>query len=126
MKNILVSVLIFLIMLFSINHSTNYLNTTCGKLIKSSDTMEDIILKENWSKGYKMSREILDEWKNEYRKLSVFVHHAQIDDINNEFLQLTQYIKCKDKTESLAKIHLIKFYLNNIIDQQKINIQNIF
>lgn len=126
MKNILVSILIFLVMLFSINHSTKYLNTTCRQLIKLSDTMEEIVHDGNWNKAYDLSTTLLDKWKNEYRTLSIFVHHAEIDNINSEFLQLTQYTKCRDKTESLSKIHLIKFYLNNIIEEQKINIQNIF
>lgn len=126
MKNILISILIFVIMVFAICFSAKYLDNTCDELLKLNNTMEKTVLKGNWDNAYKMSVSILNKWENEYSKLSIFVHHAQIDDLNNEFLQLTQYTKCKDTTESLSKIHIIKFYLNNIIEQQKINIQNIF
>ncbi|MFD3155822.1 DUF4363 family protein [Haloimpatiens sp. FM7330] len=126
MKNIITSFIIFIIMITGIFFSSKHLTNVSNQLLKQTNSLETIVTNEKWEDAYKMSISLLNKWKKEHRKLSVFVHHEEIDDINNELLQLTQYVKCKDKSESLAKIHVIKFFVNNIIELEKVNLQNIF
>ncbi|WP_035292084.1 DUF4363 family protein [Clostridium sp. KNHs214] len=126
MKNIVISFIIFILMIFGIAFSTRYMTSVCNNLLQKNAKLEQIVEEEAWEHGYNDSVKLLNAWEKEYDKLTVFVHHEKIDAINNELLQLTQYVQCKDKSESLAKIHVVKTYLKNIIDSEKINIQNIF
>lgn len=113
-------------MVFGMIYSTRYMTSVCNNLLDKNSKLEKIIKAESWDNGYNTSVNLLNTWEKEYDKLTIFVHHEKIDAINNELLQLTQYVKCHDKSESLAKIHVIKTYLKNIIDSEKINMQNIF
>jgi len=126
MKNLLISVVIFLTMITAIFFSTTYLSRTCANLIKTTATLEAQITNEKWEDAYNTSMELTSKWMDYCTKLSIFVDHEEIDNIDNELWKLSQYTKCKNKDESLAGVHVIKFFINHITNMEKINLQNIF
>ncbi|MBU5591387.1 DUF4363 family protein [Clostridium sp. MSJ-4] len=108
-------------MIFSIN----YLNKTCDSLRDTCDKLEESISNENWDNSYEDSLKFLDDIQKNSKLISIFIDHEELDNISNELYKLTQYIKGESKEESLASLHVIKFYLNHVQELQKINIQNI-
>lgn len=106
--------------------SLYYLNSVCTKMEKSCNKLEDLINNKDWERAYDDSNKLLEEWEKYSRIIPIFANHAELDTLNNEMLRLTQYAKYKNPEESLASLHVIKFYLDNTIKLQKINIQNIF
>lgn len=126
MKNIITSFVIFIAIMLSAIFSIRYLNGVCIKLEGLSMQIENNIQSNEWNKAYNNSLKFLNEWDKYSKKVSVFTHHAEIDNINNELWKLTQYTKEKNKDESLASAHVIKFYLKHIVEMEKVNLQNIF
>lgn len=125
MKNVLSSFILLVIMLIFMFFSVKYLGKTCYTLTSDASTLEAQISKESWDKAYKTSLKFMKDWKEDSKLVSIFVHHQEIDDINNEVWKLTQHVKCENKDEALASIHAIKFLISHIIDLEKINIQNL-
>ena len=68
----------------------------------------------------------LEEWKKDSKVISAYINHFHLEAINDQVLKLTQYVKVKDKSESLAVVHEIKFFLKAILSMEKITIDNIF
>lgn len=126
MKGIVASFIIFIGVLVGIGFSVNYVNTTCSNLLSKNNQLENIVKQDNWENGYNKSVKLLEEWQKKYKVLSVFIHHQKIDTINNELLELTQYVKFKQKAEALSKIHVVKSNLKNIMQAEEITVQNIF
>ena len=125
MKNIVISLILFIALIFGVFISLNYLSTMCNDLVKKSDTIEEQIAKENWQEAYNSSMKLTDDWKEHCDTISFFVHHQEIDNIDNELWKLSQYTKCRNKDESLASIHVVKFYINHIKNLENVTIQNI-
>lgn len=125
MKNFTISLCMFLIMLILIFISIKKINTFCENYILETKKLENLLNEERWDSAYNMSVEFVEDWKESSKFISIFVHHQEIDNINNALLELTQYIKFEDKTEALAKVHFIKFILTHLIDLEKITLQNI-
>jgi len=125
MKNIVISLILFIALIFGVFISLNYLSTMCNDLVKKSDTIEEQIAKENWQEAYNSSMKLTDDWKEHCDTISFFVHHQEIDNIDNELWKLSQYTKCRNKDESLASIHVVKFYINHIKNLENVSIQNI-
>lgn len=96
------------------------------KFTKMTDELETSITDDDWNKSYKTSLIFFDDWQKYSDKISIFVHHAEIDNINMELWKLTQYVKEKNKDESLASVHVLKFLLEHIANMEKVNLQNIF
>ncbi|MDW8800712.1 DUF4363 family protein [Clostridium sp. A1-XYC3] len=126
MKGVIISISIFFVMLIGIFFSINYLNKVCTKLDNLNKEIEISIENKSWTKAYDNSIKFLNQWDNYSRKISIFVNHAEIDNINSELWKLTQYTKCKAEEEALASSHVIKFLLEHIVNLEKVNAENIF
>lgn len=126
MKSIFYSSIVFLLLIISINFSIKYINNICMKYLKITYALEEIVQKEDWKGAYDLSCNFVTNWNTDSPKLSVFIHHGDVDEISTELLKLTQYTKNQNKDESLPNIHVIKLLLKHIINSEKINFQNIF
>lgn len=126
MKKIVISVSVFLIMISGMVYSISYLSKVTKNLVSLGDTLEKQVEKEQWKEAYKSSMELTEKWKKYCTILSIYVHHAEVDNIDNELWKLSQYTKTENKDESLASIHVVKFFFNHISSMEKINIQNLF
>lgn len=126
MKNIYSSFIIFLALVIAIVFSLKYLNKTCEKFEVASKNLEDYISSEAWEDAYTASYEFLNQWQDTYKTMSIIVHHSELDPINSEAYRMIQFVKCKNKDESMASVHTIKLLIMHIKDSEKINFQNIF
>lgn len=126
MKNIIASFALFITVMLIVVFSINYLETVCTKLEGLDVQIENNIKNDEWNKAYNNSIKFLNEWHDYSKTVSIFTHHAEIDNINMELWKLTQYTKCQTKDESLASAHVVKLLLNHIVEMEKVNSQNIF
>jgi hypothetical protein len=126
MRNVLISCVIFVVMVAIMFFSLNYLNDVCTKFREESNQLEDLIKNSEWDKAAESANDMLERWKRQSRIIPMFVNHAEVDNLTNELLRLTQFVECKTADESLASTHVVKFWLDNIRSLQKINFENIF
>lgn len=126
MRNVVISLLIFVIMIITMSFSIKYLNKASQNLGELNDEIEENIIADNWDKAYKTSLEFANKWEDYSEKIKLFADHQEIDNIEMELRKLPQYIKEKTKDESLASVHVLKFLLNHIAELEKVKIKNIF
>ena len=126
MKNMIISFSLFVVMILSMSFSIGYLNKTCKSLLECCDKLEEDISDERWNNIYEDSVDFLHKVQKDSKTLSIFIDHQELDNMSNELYKFTQYTKWENKEESLASLHVVKFYLNHIQELQKINVQNIF
>lgn len=126
MKNVVISLILFIVMIVGITFSLKYLNKASHDLGNLSDEIEQSITDNNWDKAYKSSIEYTEKWKDYAKKIKLFLDHQEMDKIETELWKLPQYIKEETKDESLATVHVLKFLVDHISELEKVNIQNIF
>ncbi|BDR71471.1 hypothetical protein K144316041_01790 [Clostridium tetani] len=125
MKNVFISFLIFVSMLFSIIFSVNYLNKIYSNMNSLNLQLESYIIAEDWENSHNIIDTIDTTWSNYSGKLFMFVNHQEIDSISSELKKLSQYILCKNKDESLASLHSVNFFLKHIVHLEEISLENI-
>ncbi len=126
MKSVYISVALFVSMLLSLIFSITYLNKTCNNLIKIDNSISKSINNEAWVNADEYSKAFNKKWSKTSNEISIFVDHKEMDNINNELCKLTQFIKCRNKDESLASSYTIGFFINHIKKMEKVTFQNIF
>lgn len=126
MRNIIISVAVFLAMIIAIFFSIGYLNRISSNLQTLNDDLEQYISEEKWDKAYKTSMDFTNQWEKRSKVIKLFVNHQEIDNIEMELWKLPQYVKENTKDEALASVHVLKFLLKHISNLEKVNIQNIF
>ncbi|CDI48402.1 hypothetical protein BN906_00365 [Clostridium tetani 12124569] len=125
MKNVFISFLIFVSMLFPIIFSVNYLNQIYSNINSLNLQLESYVIAEDWENSHKIINTIDTTWSDYSSKLFMFVNHQEIDIISSELKKLSQYILCKNKDESLASLHSVNFFLKHIVHLEEISIENI-
>lgn len=125
MKNVVISLILFTIMVIGIAFSLNYLRKVTDDLGRLNDEIEQNITDSNWDKAYESSIKYTEKWNDYSEKLKLFVDHQEMDKIETELWRLLQYIKEKSKEESLASIFVLKYLVDHISELEKVNIQNI-
>lgn len=126
MKNVLFSAVLFISILgFSI-FSIAHVNKVCNSMLSINSKIENAVKSSSWKEAEKNLNTFSKEWYNHSNTLSVYVHHAETDDISMEVERLSQAIKYKDAKDSMESAHTLEFLINHIRDLEKINIQNIF
>ena len=126
MRNAYISFCLFLIMIIAIFFSINVINQRCNHLQDLNSTLESYILKEDYKAAYNLSLDYIDLWKRDSKFLTLYIHHEDLDHVDNEVLKLTQYIKIRDKSEALATVHVMKYLVDHIKAHEKVSISNIF
>jgi hypothetical protein len=126
MKNVYLAFSIFIIMIIGIFFSIIVINRSCDHLQNLNSTLESYILKENYKAAYNLSLDYIDQWKSDSKFLTLYIHHEDLDHVDNEVLKLTQYIKIRDRSEALATVHAMKYLIDHIKSNEKVSISNIF
>ncbi|ERI92603.1 hypothetical protein HMPREF1982_02212 [Clostridiales bacterium oral taxon 876 str. F0540] len=126
MRNIIISVAVFLVMITGMFLSISYLNRTSANLQTLNDNLEQYISEDKWDKAYKASMDFTNQWEKHSKLIKLFVNHQEIDNVEMELWKLPQYVKEESKDEALASVHVLKFLLKHISNLEKVTIQNIF
>ena len=101
MKNSLISIFIFLVLISFLFYSDMKFKNLCTETIFSRLDEQNIIP-------------------------SIYINHLDYDVLLNEALKLTVYIEEDDMSEASASLHLLKFAAQHIKDLQVPDLKNIF
>lgn len=126
MKNIFMTLFLFIGVILICFFSVRYLNNISNKVYAENTSIKKYIQSENWAKANNKSKEMSNQWHIYSNNCSVFVNHTLIDDLSLEEHKLEAYIKTKDKEEALASSESIEFLLERIKKLETINLQNLF
>jgi len=126
MRNLLIAVSLFTVMIIGIFLSVNVINRSCSHLQILNSSLENFIIEENYKSAYDLSLTYKAEWEKTSKFLTLNIHHEDIDHIDSEILKLTQYIKLKDRSEGLATVYVMKYLVDHIMSHEKVSIANIF
>ncbi|WP_027309242.1 DUF4363 family protein [Caloramator sp. ALD01] len=104
----------------------NFLNNTSYSLLNSIRVIQLNIEHDNWDVSYNEIMKLKSEWEKDKKIWSALIHHDEIDKISENMELLIEYIKAKDKTNSLSHIAVLKNYIEHIPELDKLSLQNIF
>lgn len=104
----------------------NFLNNTSYSLLNSIYVIQFNIEYDNWDVSYNEIVKLKSEWEKNKKVWSALIHHDEIDKISENMELLIEYIKAKDKTNSLSHIAVLRKYIEHIPEMDKLSLQNIF
>ena len=125
MKNIIVSLILFLTVTTFIVFSDSKIQTLCSDIISRSNKLEETIDNNDFETAYNYSVELLDLLKSNAFICTIYLNHLDIDSIIDESVKLTVLVKSKDLSNSLVSLHLIKYNAERLMKLQNITIENI-
>lgn len=125
MKNTVISVILFALVMSFVAYCDYSLNNLTNYIEKQTTEIDDLLKNENYTKAYETSNKLTKEIKQKRMLLSIYVNHCDFDNIINESIRLTNYIKNKDVSESNVSVRILYNLSDNINTLHKPNIENI-
>lgn len=126
MRNMIISCIVFILMFIVLFFASSYIVLTCDKLLDVCAEVEEKIVDEQWEEGYMISFELLNIYEGHISNLTLFLNHNDFDNVYENIVELTQFVKCETKNEALASIHVIKTLINQVREMEEVSISNIF
>lgn len=126
MKNIVIAFSLFIGIILMSFFSIKYINKTCGYFLDLNAKIQNSLKSEEYNKATAYLKTFENSWDKKSNTLSVYIHHAETDDISMEIEKLSQSIKYKEKKDAMESTHSLNFLIKHVVNLEKINIQNIF
>ena len=126
MKNSLISIFIFLVLISFLFYSDMKFKNLCTETINDCEFLEYGLSSENREESFQAAMIIFSRLDEQNIIPSIYINHPDYDVLLNEALKLTVYIEEDDMSEASASLHLLKFAAQHIKDLQVPDLKNIF
>lgn len=126
MKNSLISIFIFLILISFLFYSNMKFKNLCTDTINDCEFLEYGLSSENKEESFEAAMIIFSRLDEQNIIPSIYINHLDYDVLLNEALKLTVYIEKDDMSEASTSLHLLKFAAQHIKDLQVPDLKNIF
>ena len=125
MKTFMIAIVIFLVMLIGTGIYINWIDSVSEEFAGRSAAMHDVAENENWPACKQKMAEFFCEWNRIYPRLEFFIHHKEIDTINNLLYELDGYIKVHDRDGFLVRNGVLQNLLLLLPVGERLNWENI-
>lgn len=125
-KKLLFAVFVILLVFFSGFAIKIYLDASSSKLLNQIKELETSINHNEWEKANDISLKLNSNWEKTESIWTIFTNHHEIDSISITLKNTIEYIKLKEKTDSLASLSSLKHYISHIPEMERVVIKNIF
>lgn len=125
MKNLILSISLFIIMICSILFSTSFLIKTNEHLVEHIDLIKSYVENDMWDDADYEFDILFNHWIKESKLIAIFINHNDLDNVTNEIYRLKEYLEIEERGESVATLGSIYYNFNKIINLEKIRFENI-
>lgn len=125
-KKLIFAVFVILIVVISGFMIKKYLDNSTRKLLDQIALMEEWINKGEWEVANDAAVELNKSWEETENIWTIFTNHHEIDNISFALKNTIEYMKLKEKADSLAYLASLKHYISHIPEMERIAIKNIF
>ena len=125
MKTFIVAMVIFLVMLVGTECYINWLDSVSEELAQQTAVMHDVVARDDWSACQEKMASFFKQWNQVYPRLEFFIHHKEIDTINNLLYELDGYVKVQDKDGFLVRNGVLQNLLLLLPTGERLNWENI-
>lgn len=125
-KKLLFAVFVILLVFLSGFVIKIYLDASSSKLLNQIKELETSINHNEWEKANDISLKLNSNWEKTESIWTIFTNHHEIDSISITLKNTIEYIKLKEKTDSLASLSSLKHYISHIPEMERVVIKNIF
>jgi len=126
MKNVIISLILFLAVMGFMLFANSKLIQLCNDISTESSQIEELLNAKKWDESYAASVKLLNKLEEDGTVSSVYINHTEVDALIDNTVKLTVLVKCKDESESLSTLHVIKYNAERIKELQYPSLENIF
>ncbi len=125
MKSFAGAVAAFFIIMIGIQLYTSIL----GRCVDNMESyIENIIIAadhKDWQSCRTNLNGFLEHWDGAKKWFAVFIHHEEMDFINQALYEIEMYIRYEKQAETAAKANVLKILLEHIPENERLTLENL-
>ena len=125
MKNVKISILLFLFIMVFIYFANVSILKLCYKIENVTEEIELNIIEGKTEDAYIKSIELVDLIQNKNFITSIYLSHQEVDILITDSAKLSVYLSHNDISEANATLHSLKYNSRNMRKLQIPNLENI-
>jgi hypothetical protein len=102
------------------------IDSKINSLLNDLEKIEKLAMDGDKIAAVDEANKFVEQWDKSEKILSVFITHSEIDNVNIALEQAVSYLNTDENDDFLAKSAELKKLLKHLIDNEKVNLQNIF
>lgn len=118
-----VAFVIFLLVICFIGQSM--IRSNVNSLLKQVETIEEMTNNGDIEAAIEQEKNFLKKWDKSEKILSILIPHSEIDNINIALEQAISYLNSRETKHFFAQSAELKKLLKHLIENEKVNLQNI-
>lgn len=126
MKNAIISIIVFFVLLIGIFFLNKSIINLCNSIEYKTEDIEVTLLNEDYDKAYDKSLDLLYYLQEGDFIASIYTNHQDFDSLRHEAIRLCLYISKNEIGEAYASLHFIKYSAQTIKHLQSVTLGNIF
>lgn len=115
----------FLIIIAGIQIYSAVLNRTVDTMEGCVEEIMSAADKEDWQGCRDGLEHFLNHWDGAKKWFAVFIHHDEMDFINEALYEIEMYIRYEKQAETAAKANVLKILLEHIPENERLSFENI-
>lgn len=104
----------------------SYLGNTTRKIDQILPHLEESISAENWPEAQLQYTAAKQIWDRANKILPTFINHDDMRDVQVAFVDLETAIQQQDKIEAGRELAALNFYIDHVLENEQLNLQNLF
>ena len=125
MKNTIISIFLFIVLIIGLFFLNNKFVNLCNEIILRCDLIEESLNNYEEDKAYNDAVALIELIKEEADVPAIYLNHVDYDVLKNDALKLSLYIRGDDRAESLATLHAVRSTAEHLRDLQTPNFKNL-
>lgn len=102
------------------------LNRDARILLDSVRKVQEAVEKDNWQEARTYFHETRSSWQKMRAYWPMTVHHQEMDRIEESMNKLKSYLRHENKTEAMAEMYNLIYFIKHIPQKEAFNLQNVF
>lgn len=126
MKSLKIAVGIFIGLLLINVYMFFYLKNTVESVIEKTETAKTSIMNKDKEKTLTILNDLQEDIDKYHQVWHVMSNHGEVDKVQAAIAQCIGYTEYESYQDVLSNLYSLQYYVNNLLDREKINLSNIF
>ncbi len=126
MRRVIIISIMFIAIITAAVASFYTIQSLANNLTDTLDQLEKEINNEEWSQAENLNNNLKNDWERAERVVTLFIDHADLRDLNISLNKISFLIEIEEKNELLTEISIARDLIQNIPEEEKLLLRNVF
>ena len=125
MKAFVLAMILLAVMVTGVFLFGGYLKGVSEEMLAMTESAAQAADNGQWEQALREAERVEEVWREKTDRLTLLVNHVTLDGVTISVLRLKEFIRCEDKSETMAELAALKHLLGHLHEREQLTLKNI-